>query len=134
MNELNVLNDLILGMCKRAETFIITFFNVIWIKLTEFRFVSIWMVQLLKFVMRKFTILVIAFLFGTNKMIVLNIRGSSFVFIVVIIQTCFSFMRIYFKKELRLFRHFMVLKVRISNLKNSPYSKWSISSGWISGQ
>jgi len=134
MNELNVLNDLILSMCKRAETFIITFFNVIWIKLTEFCFVSIWMVQLLKFVMRKFTILVIAFLFGTNKMIVLNIRGSSFVFIVVVIQTCFSFMRICFKKELRLFRHFMVLKVRISNLKNSPYSKWSISSGWISGQ
>ena len=73
MNELNVLNDLILSMCKRAETFIITFFNVIWIKLTEFCFVSIWMVQLLKFVMRKFTILVVAFLFGTNKMVVLNI-------------------------------------------------------------
>lgn len=29
----------------------------------------------------------------------------------------------------RLFMHFMVLKVLRSNLKNSPYSKWAISSG-----
>lgn len=95
MNKLDIFNDLILCMCKRAETFIITFFNVIWIKLTKLCFISIWMIQLLKFVMRKLTILVIAFLFCTNKMIVLNIWGSSFVFIIVVIQACFSFMRVF---------------------------------------
>jgi len=73
MNQLNVFNDLILRMSKRTETFVITFFDVIWEKLTKFSFISIWMVQLLKFIMRKLAILIIAFLFGTNKMIVLNI-------------------------------------------------------------
>lgn len=94
MNKLDVFNDFILCMCKRAETFIITFFNVIWVKLTKLCFISIWMIQLLKFVMRKLTIFIIAFLFGANKMIVLNIRGSSFVFIIVVIQACFSLMRV----------------------------------------
>lgn len=73
MDKLNIFDDLALCMCKRTKTFIITFFNIIWIKLTEFSFVTIWMIQLLKFVMGKLTNFIIAFLFGTNKMIVLNI-------------------------------------------------------------
>lgn len=134
MNQLNVFNDLILRMSKRTETFVITFFDVIWEKLTKFSFISIWMVQLLKFIMRKLAILIIAFLFGTNKMIVLNIWWSSFIFIIMIVQACFPFMWFWFIKELRLFGHLRVLNVRISNRKNSPYSKCVKSSGWIKGQ
>lgn len=134
MNQLNVFNDLILRMSKRTETFVITFFDVIWEKLTKFSFISIWMVQLLKFIMRKLAILIIAFLFGTNKMIVLNIWWSSLIFIIMIVQACFPFMWLWFIKELRLFGHLRVLNVRISNRKNSPYSKCVKSSGWIKGQ
>lgn len=134
MNQLNVFNDLILRMSKRTETFVITFFDVIWEKLTKFSFISIWMVQLLKFIMRKLAILIIAFLFGTNKMIVLNIWWSSFIFIIMIVQACFPFMWFWFIKELRLFGHLRVLNVRISNRKNSPYSKCVKSSVWIKGQ
>lgn len=96
VDKLNILNDFILCMSKRTETFIIAFLDIIWVKLTELSFIAIWMVQLLKFVMWKLANLVIAFLFSTNKMVVFNIWGSSFVFVIVEIETCFSLMGIFF--------------------------------------
>ena len=60
-------------MAKGAETFIVAFIDVFGVKLAEFGFVAIEVVQLFEFVMGKFAVLIIAFLFSANKMIVLNV-------------------------------------------------------------
>lgn len=73
MNKLNILDDFVLCMGKRAEPFIITLINVVRKKLTELSFIPVWVVQLLKFVMGKLAVFVIAFFFGANKMIILNV-------------------------------------------------------------
>ena len=73
VNQLDVFNYLILGMGKRAKTFIVAFFDIGGVKLAKFCLIPIWMIQLLQFIMRKLTRLIVAFLFCTNKMIVLNV-------------------------------------------------------------
>lgn len=70
MNKLNVLYDLVLRMSKRAETFVVTFLDIIWIKLTKFSFIAIRMIKLFQFIMRKLAILIVTFLSCTNKMVV----------------------------------------------------------------
>jgi hypothetical protein len=60
-------------MAKGTETFIVAFIDVVGVKLAEFGFVAIEVVQLFEFIMGKFAVLIIAFLFSANKMIVLNV-------------------------------------------------------------
>lgn len=95
MNQFDVLNDLILSMGKWAKAFVITILDIIGIKLTKFSFVTIWMIKLLKFVMRKLTVLVVAFLFLAIKVTIYDVWGSSFILIVVIINACFAFVHIF---------------------------------------
>lgn len=73
MNQLDVLNDFTLRVSKRTKTFVIAFFNIVGVKLTKFCFIAVRMVQLLQLIMRRFTIFIVAFLFVTNKMIVLYV-------------------------------------------------------------
>lgn len=91
MYQFDIFNDLVLGMCKRTETFVVTLVNIVGVKLTEFSFVAVGMVELFEFIVGKLTILVVAFLFCTNKMIVLDVGRSAFVLIVMVVQTSFSF-------------------------------------------
>jgi hypothetical protein len=90
MKQFNVFDDFILGMSERAKTFVVAFVDTVGVKLTEFSLVPIGMVQLFEFVMGKFTVLIIAFLFRTNKMIVHDINCSSLILLIMVVKTCFS--------------------------------------------
>ena len=90
MKQFNVFNDLVLGMSERAKTFVVAFVDIVGVKLTEFSLVPIGMIQLFEFVMRKFTVLIIAFLFRANKMIVHDISCSSLILLIMVVKTCFS--------------------------------------------
>ena len=70
MNQFDVFDNFLLSMSERAKTFVITIFDIIGIKLTEFGFVTIGMVELLQLIMGKLAILVVAFLFFAIKMTV----------------------------------------------------------------
>jgi len=65
MNKLNVCSDLILCVSKRTKTSVITFFDILGIKLAELCLIAIRMVQLLELIMRKLAFLVVTFLFCT---------------------------------------------------------------------
>ncbi len=90
MEELDVFDDLVLRMSERTETFVVAFVDTVGVKLTEFSLVPIVMVQLFEFVMGKFAVLIIAFLFCANKMIVLDICCSSLILLIMVVKTCFS--------------------------------------------
>jgi hypothetical protein len=90
MKQFNVFDDFVLGMSERAKTFVVAFVDTVGVKLTEFSLVPIGMVQLFEFVMGKFTVLIIAFLFRANKMIVNDIGCSSLILLIMVVKTCFS--------------------------------------------
>jgi hypothetical protein len=90
MEELDVFDDLVLRMSERTETFVVAFVDTFGVKLTEFSLVPIGMVQLFEFVMGKFAVLIIAFLFCANKMIVLDISCSPLILLIMVVKTCFS--------------------------------------------
>lgn len=85
MNQIDILDDFILSMCEGAKAFIVTLINFDWIELAKFCFVSVGMVKLLQFVMGSVAVWIVTFLLVTEKVTVLNIRGSSFVLVVMII-------------------------------------------------
>lgn len=90
MQQFDVFNDFVLCVGKRAKRLVIAFVNIVRVELAEFSFVPVGMIQLLKFVVGKFTQLVGAFLPFTDEMTVSNVGGSASVFIVVVVKTCFS--------------------------------------------
>ncbi len=92
MNQLY--HNLVLCMSKRAEFFILTILNIVWIRLAKLTFVSTWVIKLFYFVVRVFTILWGTFVSSANKVIILIRRISSFISIVMVEQTCFSLMLI----------------------------------------
>lgn len=91
MYQFDIFDDFVLGVREGTETFVIALVDVIGIKLAELGFVAIGVVKLFKFIMGKFAVLVVALLFGANKMIVLDVGGPAFVLVVVVVEASFSF-------------------------------------------
>ena len=91
MNQLNIFDDLVLGVCEGAETFVIALVDVVGVECAELGFVPVGVVELFELVVGKLAIFVVAFLFSANKMIVLDVGGSAFVLVVVVVETSFSF-------------------------------------------
>lgn len=73
MNQLDVLNDLIDRMSERTKAFVVTLLNVVRVKLTKFCFITIRVVQLLKFIVRVFTEFIVTLLDLTYKVTVSNV-------------------------------------------------------------
>ncbi len=91
MNELNVFDYFIFSMGKWAETFVVTFFNIFGIKLAKFSFISIGMIQLFQFIVWELAEFVGAFLLVAKEMAVGDCGRATFVLVIMVIETGFSF-------------------------------------------
>jgi hypothetical protein len=92
MNQLDILFDLALCMGKRAKVPVLTFFDIFGVELAELGLVSVRVVELLKLVMGILAVFRIAFLFGANKMAILDVGRAPLVLVIVVVKTGFSLM------------------------------------------
>ncbi len=95
MQQFNVLDYLILCMRKWAEALVIAIVNVVGVELTEFRLIPVGMVQLLQFIMWEFAVLIVAFLLGADEMVMLDVRRSTLILIIMVVQTSLPLVRFY---------------------------------------
>lgn len=93
MNQLDVLNYLIDRVSEGTKALVVTLLNIIGVKLTKFCFITIRVVQLLKFIVRVFTEFIVTLLDLTYKVTVRNVRWSSFVLFIMVVKTGFSFVK-----------------------------------------
>jgi hypothetical protein len=91
VDELNVFDDFIFSMSKWAETFVVAFFDIFGIKLAEFSFISIGMVQLFEFIVWELAEFIGAFLLVAKKMAVGKGGRATLVLVVMVVEACFSF-------------------------------------------
>lgn len=92
MDQLDVFDDFILSMSERTKTFVVTFFDIFGIKLTEFGFIAIGVVQLFEFVVGKLAKFVGALFLFTKEMAVGDIGRATLILFIMIVQASLAFM------------------------------------------
>lgn len=114
------------GLCVSEGTklFKITPYIFVCICFTKFRFVTVRVINLFDFIMWVMAVLIITLMVKAKFVtICVKICPAPISFIMVV-NTCFSFVEIYVNLNVPLRRQGFVLWVLMSNLKNSPYSKY----------
>lgn len=118
---------LLLDMCEGAEVPVVTYIRLLVVELTELGFVSGGVVQLFDLIVR---LLAVAVGLGAGDVTVIVEIGSPSVFLVVVVQADFPFMLVCIEHRVPFRLHLTVLKVAMSNRKNSPCSKKETSPLW----